>query len=216
MGEFAIGQPVPRTEDPRLLTGRGKFLDDFTLPGQCHAAVLRSPHAHARIRSVDARAARVMPGVLAVLTGEDWAAEKFGHLVPTMPRYRRDGSPLFVAFANLNEPIVRRDLKPKAPPGLIAAALSVLNTEGSPPADDNGEMRKEGGPVVEELSAQDVTGRSRHPSVAFRGTLDLLRDFSTELIREVRHPRVPVLHLSQARRERPRLGASIRVKAHRR
>ena len=97
MGEFAIGQPVPRTEDPRLLTGRGKFLDDLTLPGQCHAAVLRSPHAHARIRSVDARAARVMPGVLAALTGEDWAAEKFGHLVPTMPRYRRDGSPLFVA-----------------------------------------------------------------------------------------------------------------------
>src|SRR3990167_137969 len=97
MGEFAIGQPVPRTEDPRLLTGRGKYLDDFTLPGQCHAYVLRSPHAHARIGSVDASAAREMPGVLAVLTGEDWAAEKFGHLEPTMPRYRRDGSPLFVA-----------------------------------------------------------------------------------------------------------------------
>jgi carbon-monoxide dehydrogenase large subunit len=97
MGQFAIGQPVPRTEDPRLLTGRGKFLDDFTLPGQCHAAVLRSPHAHARIGSVDTRAARAMPGVLAVLTGEHWAAEKFGHLEPAMPRYRRDGSPLFVA-----------------------------------------------------------------------------------------------------------------------
>ena len=97
MGQFALGQPVPRTEDPRLLTGRGKFLDDFSLPGLCHAAVLRSPHAHARIRSVDARAARVMPGVLAVLTGADWAAEKFGHHKPEIPRYRRDGSPLFIA-----------------------------------------------------------------------------------------------------------------------
>jgi len=89
MGEFAIGQSVPRTEDPRLLTGRGKFVDDFFVPGQCHACVLRSPHAHARIVSVEARAARAMPGVLAVLTGEDWAAEGFGHIEPSIPRRRR-------------------------------------------------------------------------------------------------------------------------------
>ena len=96
MGEFAIGQSVPRTEDPRLLTGRGKFVDDFFVPGQCHACVLRSPHAHARIVSVEARAARAMPGVLAVLTGEDWAAEGFGHIEPSIPRRRRDGKPIFV------------------------------------------------------------------------------------------------------------------------
>jgi carbon-monoxide dehydrogenase large subunit len=96
MGQFALGQAVPRTEDPRLLTGRGKYLDDFTLPWQCHAFVLRSPHAHARIVSVDTGAARAMPGVLAVLAGADWAAGKFGHIPPVMPRKRRDGSPIFV------------------------------------------------------------------------------------------------------------------------
>ena len=78
--KFALGQSVPRTEDPRLLTGRGRYTDDFVLPRLAHGYVLRSPHAHARIRSLDIRAAQQMPGVLAVLTGADWAAEKFGAL----------------------------------------------------------------------------------------------------------------------------------------
>src|SRR6266436_8927588 len=94
--KFALGQAVPRTEDPRLLTGRGRYTDDFVLPRLAHAYVLRSPHAHAHIRSVDIRGAQQMPGVLAVLTGEDWAAEKFGAPRPVIPRQRRDGSPLFV------------------------------------------------------------------------------------------------------------------------
>ncbi|HEX9836889.1 MAG TPA: molybdopterin cofactor-binding domain-containing protein, partial [Alphaproteobacteria bacterium] len=95
MGQFAMGQPVPRTEDPRLLSGRGKYIDDFTLPRQCHAYVLRSPHAHAKIRAIDVRAAQQMPGILAVLTGADWAAEKFGHFSPLMPRFQRNGQPMF-------------------------------------------------------------------------------------------------------------------------
>ena len=95
MGQFALGQSVPRTEDPRLLTGRGRYTDDFVLPRQCHAVVLRSPHAHATIRSIDTRAAQQMPGVLAVLTGADWAAEKFGSMGPVMPRKRRDGRPMY-------------------------------------------------------------------------------------------------------------------------
>ena len=96
MGQFALGQSVPRTEDPRLLTGRGRYTDDFVLPRQAHGYVLRSPHAHARIRGVDIRAAQQMPGVLAVLTGADWAAEKFGAMLPVLPRKRRDGSPMFL------------------------------------------------------------------------------------------------------------------------
>jgi carbon-monoxide dehydrogenase large subunit len=94
--KFALGQAVPRTEDPRLLTGRGRYTDDFVLPHLAYAHVLRSPHAHARIRSVEIRAAQQMPGVLAVLTGEDWAAERFGAPRPVIPRQRRDGSPMFV------------------------------------------------------------------------------------------------------------------------
>ncbi|HEX4193110.1 MAG TPA: xanthine dehydrogenase family protein molybdopterin-binding subunit, partial [Stellaceae bacterium] len=96
MGQFALGQSVPRTEDPRLLTGRGRYTDDFTLPKQAHGYVLRSPHAHARIKSIDIRAAQQMPGVLAVLTGSDWAAEIFGAMLPVMPRKRRDGSPMYL------------------------------------------------------------------------------------------------------------------------
>src|ERR1700731_2413487 len=74
MGEFALGQPVPRFEDPRLLRGGGRYVDDMVLPRMVFGHVLRSPHAHARIRRIDARAAKAAPGVLAVLTGADWVA----------------------------------------------------------------------------------------------------------------------------------------------
>jgi aerobic carbon-monoxide dehydrogenase large subunit len=94
--EIRAGPSGAAHEDPRLLSGRGRYTDDFVLPHLAHAYVLRSPYAHARIRSVDIRAATQMPRVLAVLTGEDWAAEKFGAPGPIIPRQRRDGSPMFV------------------------------------------------------------------------------------------------------------------------
>ena len=70
-----IGQPIRRKEDRRLLTGKGRFTDDLALARQAHAVFLRSPHAHARIRAIDWATAAAMPGVLAVLTGKDYAAE---------------------------------------------------------------------------------------------------------------------------------------------
>ena len=73
-----IGQPVPRKEDQRLLTGRGRYGDDLVLPRMAHAVFVRSPHAHARIRAIDKRAALAVPGVLAVLTGADYAADGLG------------------------------------------------------------------------------------------------------------------------------------------
>ena len=69
MGEFAIGQSVPRFEDPRLLRGGGQYVDDIVLPRMAFGHVLRSPHAHAKIRKIDIAAANAAPGVLAVLTG---------------------------------------------------------------------------------------------------------------------------------------------------
>jgi aerobic carbon-monoxide dehydrogenase large subunit len=95
MGQFALSQSVPRTEDPRLLRGGGRYAADFFLPHLAHAVFVRSPHAHARIRSVDLRAAQQIPGVLAVLTGQDWVKEGYGDAPPGYPRNRRDGSPLF-------------------------------------------------------------------------------------------------------------------------
>jgi carbon-monoxide dehydrogenase large subunit len=95
MGEFALGQPVSRFEDPRLLRGGGRYVDDMVLPRMAYGYVLRSPHAHARILKIDTRAAKAAPGVLAVLTGADWEESGWGDLpVPTGMK-RRDGSPSY-------------------------------------------------------------------------------------------------------------------------
>ena len=73
-----IGRPLPRFEDLRLVRGAGRYTDDVSLPGEVFAAFTRSPHAHAVIRNIDATTARAMPGVLLVLTGEDYIAAGFG------------------------------------------------------------------------------------------------------------------------------------------
>jgi carbon-monoxide dehydrogenase large subunit len=95
MGEFGIGQSVKRVEDRRLLRGEGRFHNDVNLPGQVYAVVVRSPHAHARILSIDTRAALAAPGVLAVLTGDDLARDGLGTMQMTLKRKRPDGSPMF-------------------------------------------------------------------------------------------------------------------------
>jgi aerobic carbon-monoxide dehydrogenase large subunit len=86
-----IGQPLPRTEDARLLTGRGQFSDDFCLPGQTYAAIVRSPHAHARIVGIDSASAKKMPGVLGVFTGADCQADNLGAIPhDPLPKTRYD------------------------------------------------------------------------------------------------------------------------------
>ncbi|MEE2997587.1 MAG: xanthine dehydrogenase family protein molybdopterin-binding subunit [Pseudomonadota bacterium] len=80
MGEFDVGQPIPRTEDPRLLTGGGRYSDDYNLPHQLRAYVLRSPHAHADIVSIDCAIAAELPGVRAILTAQDYRADGHGDL----------------------------------------------------------------------------------------------------------------------------------------
>jgi aerobic carbon-monoxide dehydrogenase large subunit len=101
MGEFAIGQSVSRFEDPRLLKGGGRYVADMVLPGMVFGHVLRSPHAHARIRSIDVSRAKAAPGVLVVLTGADWKASGWGDLPVPGGLKRRDGSvfrPPYVAL----------------------------------------------------------------------------------------------------------------------
>jgi aerobic carbon-monoxide dehydrogenase large subunit len=85
VNKFGIGQPVPRVEDPRFITGRGRYVDDIDLPHQCYGVVVMSPHAHARIKRVDTAKAKAADGVLAVLTGADVVADKLGSLAPPMP-----------------------------------------------------------------------------------------------------------------------------------
>jgi carbon-monoxide dehydrogenase large subunit len=95
MLKYAIGQPVPRTEDPRLLRGHGRYVDDNNMINQAYAVMVRSPHAHAEIKGVDASAALAMPGVLAVLTGADYEADGLGNITGGSPHKRRDGSPMY-------------------------------------------------------------------------------------------------------------------------
>jgi aerobic carbon-monoxide dehydrogenase large subunit len=71
-----IGKPLPRKEDERLITGKGRFTDDFSLDGEAHAVMVRAPYPHARIVAIDAAVAKAMPGVLGVFTGADCAADK--------------------------------------------------------------------------------------------------------------------------------------------
>ncbi|HJU19964.1 MAG TPA: xanthine dehydrogenase family protein molybdopterin-binding subunit [Stellaceae bacterium] len=91
---FAVGQPVPRSEDPVLLRGRGHYADDVNLPDQAHAVMVRSPHAHGAIRHVETAAARAMPGVLAVYTAADLAEGGIGPLPPRQVMNNRDGTPM--------------------------------------------------------------------------------------------------------------------------
>jgi carbon-monoxide dehydrogenase large subunit len=92
MNQFGIGQPVRRVEDRRFLTGSGGYIDDLSLPRQAYASMLRSPHAHARIRGIDTRAAKAAPGILAVLTGEDLAGDGLGTIPCLSALTNRDGS----------------------------------------------------------------------------------------------------------------------------
>src|SRR6201991_4301593 len=93
---FGAGQPVKRLEDQRLLTGKGQFIDDKPEDGALWLHVLRSPHAHAKLKSIDTLAAIAMPGVEAVFTGADLIKDDIG-TIPTLAIFKRpDGSPMTV------------------------------------------------------------------------------------------------------------------------
>ncbi len=90
--KFGLAQPVRRVEDPRLLKGMGRYTDDIVLPGMLHGLVLRSPHAAARILSIDTAAAAKLPGVQAIYTAADLKAAGLGTLPCAAPVQNTDGS----------------------------------------------------------------------------------------------------------------------------
>src|SRR5438270_12471557 len=91
---YAIGQPVPRSEDPVLVSGKGRFTDDINLPGQGYCAMVRSHYAHGVIRGIETAAARGMPGVLGVYAAADLEAGGVGPLPPRQVMNNRDGTPM--------------------------------------------------------------------------------------------------------------------------
>jgi aerobic carbon-monoxide dehydrogenase large subunit len=154
--KFAVGQSVRRLEDPRLIQGLGHYSDDVNLARQAHAVVVRSPHAHARIRGMDAAVAREAPGVLAVLTGADVAHDGLGNLPTDSARKRRDGSPAFTP----PRPALARDRVRHVgdPVALVvaqtreqatdAAALVAVNYEPLTAVTATAEAALKGAPVV--------------------------------------------------------------------
>ena len=94
MSATGIGASVKRKEDIRFITGKGRYVDDINRPGQAYAYFLRSPHAHATIDKIDASAALKAPGVVAIFTGDDIAADKVGGLICGWMIHSKDGSPM--------------------------------------------------------------------------------------------------------------------------
>lgn len=105
--KFGIGQAVPRKEDPRFLTGRGRYVDDIELARMSYGYVVRSPHANARIRLIDVAAAKAAPGVLAVLTGADYKADGLGEIHCHFPVPLLAGPPVSSPFPALALDVVK-------------------------------------------------------------------------------------------------------------
>jgi aerobic carbon-monoxide dehydrogenase large subunit len=103
--KYGVGQPVRRKEDDTLVRGKGKYTDDFSLPGQAYCWMVRSSHAHGAIKGIDTSAARAMPGVLGVWTGADLAAANYNPFTCGMPLKSRDGS----ALLQTNRPALPTD-----------------------------------------------------------------------------------------------------------
>ena len=103
--KYGVGQPVRRKEDDTLVRGKGKYTDDFALPGQAYCWMVRSSHAHGIIRGIDATAAKAMPGVLGVWTGTDLSAAKYNPFTCGLPLKSRDGS----ALLQTNRPALPTD-----------------------------------------------------------------------------------------------------------
>ena len=163
---FGAGQPVKRLEDQRLLTGKGQFIDDKPEDGALWLYVLRSPHAHAKIASIDASAAAVMPGVEAIFTGADLVADDIG-TIPTLTIFKRpDGSPMTVPPRRLlAHEVVRFAGEPVA--AIVAASRDAAQTaadavavdyEVLPAVVDPVAAVKPGAPVVWPDAPDNVVG----------------------------------------------------------
>ena len=94
MGMEGIGARVARKEDKRFITGKGRYTDDMVVPGMKHAHFVRSPHAHAKIKSIDTSAAEKMPGVIGVLNGAQLAEDAIGNIICGWMIHSKDGSPM--------------------------------------------------------------------------------------------------------------------------
>ncbi len=163
--KYGIGQAVSRFEDPRLLRGAGRYVNDVSMARQGYAYFLRSPHAHAKIVRVDTAAAKAAPGVLGVFTEADVAAEKLGTTRLALPRKRADGSP---AFARPHPGLARGEVRYVGDPVAMvvaetlaqakdAAELVEVDYEALPAVIDAEDAVKPGAPRVWDENPDNVS-----------------------------------------------------------
>jgi aerobic carbon-monoxide dehydrogenase large subunit len=153
---FGIGQPVSRKEDPRFLTGRGRYVADIDLARQTHAVFLYSPHAQAQIRAIDKSAAERFPGVLAVLTGGDWAADGLGAL-ESEPMTDDRGVPL--GYRTKRPPLAQHRVR------YVGDRVAVVIAETEASARDAGELVAIDYDVLPAVTTTDAATRVQAPLV---------------------------------------------------
>jgi carbon-monoxide dehydrogenase large subunit len=187
MGEYGIGQPVRRFEDKRLLSGNGRFQSDNNLLGQAYAYVLRSPHAHARIRKLEVAAAQAAPGVALIMTSADVIEAKLGVMGVPFQRKRPDGLPMFArAFPGLAQGTVRYVGEPLAfvvaetlAQAKDAAELIAIDYEALPSVTDTAEAAEGKIAVWEEcpdnISSLFETGNKTATDAAFAKAAHVVR-----------------------------------------
>src|SRR2546421_6925298 len=156
MGVEGIGASVVRKEDRRFITGKGRYVDDVKVVGLTHAHFIRSPHAHAKVKSIDSSAAMKMPGVVGVLTGQQIVDDKVGNLICGWAITSKDGTPIKMGAWPAMAPETVRLVRQAVAVGIAetknqahdAAGAGVGNYEELPAAADIRAAIKPGAPQL--------------------------------------------------------------------
>ena len=188
MSATGIGAAVRRKEDQRFVTGKGHYTDDVNRPGQGHAYFLRSPHAHARIKSIDGKAAAAMPGVAAVLTGAELSADKIGSLICGWMITSKDGSPMKMAphpalahgKANHVGDAVAVVIADTLAQAKDAAEKVSVDYEVLPAVTDPGQAQRQEAPQIHEVAARNTIyqwhiGDAKAVDIAFKAARHVTR-----------------------------------------
>ena len=189
MSKYGIGQPVTRFEDPRLLRGQGRFINDVNMHGQAYAVFVRSPHAHAKIRSIDVEAAKNAPGVVAVYTGHDVMADGLGMPKANMPRKRPDGKPMYAPqrpplivdrVRYVGDPVVDGDRRYRSPRPRTRPSWSSIDYEAIRSVTLTEDTVKPGAPAVwddcpDNISNHIERGKKAETDAAIKGAAKVIK-----------------------------------------
>jgi aerobic carbon-monoxide dehydrogenase large subunit len=213
MGIEGIGARVVRKEDKRFISGKGRYTDDMTMPGMKQAMFVRSPYAHAKIKGIDTSAAAAMPGVIAVLTGDQLAADGIGSLICGWMIHSKDGSPMNmgdwrplaqgkVRYVGDAVAIVVADTKDQARDAAEAVEVSY---EELPVVTSAVEALKESAPLIHENAPGNLIydweigdGATTDAAIANAAHVTRMQIVNNRLIPNAMEPRATLGHYDEA------------------